>query len=200
MSTPIILDYDDTCFDTKRFKQALFSFFVSLGFAHPLVEATYVSLRAHPAGYSPDTHAEKLISLVARSSQTAAALRSRYLKHRPELFTAAHDYVYPDARDFIRTYANQVTILTVGESQYQEEKVACLGIYVTIITCEDDCKAEALSTIVGHVDRFLFVDNLQKNLDHVGQQFPQAQLVLMNRSEGPIQHFDQITIEETLPA
>jgi hypothetical protein len=127
-----IVDLDRTVFDTKRF----FNYIVAtLNRTHSLDREKFQSSMAdyvdpESGGYDPHAHHEELLGLSADDLDGV-------IKHE----LAQHDYVFPDAADWLTLKrsdpANKIVILTVGRARYQQLKLdhapAAAGLPIVVI-------------------------------------------------------------------
>ncbi len=124
----IVLDFDNTLFDTDAFKRALSGALVELGVSREVFWQLYprvLDRGGERIGYSVERHAKQLHELMPDvDPYRATVFLERVLDRAP-------DFLFPDARDFLsRMIALNVplVLLSRGDEWFQRRKIEAAGI------------------------------------------------------------------------
>lgn len=122
----IIIDFDDTLFDTKAWKQARFAPLEALGIPSELVKKTYTDIRNTPGiTYTNKRHAERLSSHGFPFEEIMKVFDDTTLP------PALGRFLFPDAIDALRAFqalGHRLILLTHGDPAFQKIKVHGTGI------------------------------------------------------------------------
>ncbi len=124
----IILDFDNTLFDSDGFKRALSGALVELGVSRETFWQMYPRVLDHGGeriGYSVDRHAQ----LVHEMLPDVDPYRATVLLDR--VLDRAADFLYPDAREFLSRMISlnvPLVLLSRGDEWFQRRKIAASGL------------------------------------------------------------------------
>jgi phosphoglycolate phosphatase-like HAD superfamily hydrolase len=172
----VILDFDNTLFDTGDFKVALASSLAPFGITDELFWGTY--LHARDVGDGGCTYRfEKHVDLL---TDRAPLDRIAALASLKSVLSRAEDFLYPDAKEFLsRLIALGVPtiVLTHGDPEFQRAKLAATGVdkLVDEVLATDRKKIDVMSDIVGgdkglvyfvndHLDETVSVKNAEPRI------------------------------------
>lgn len=179
----IILDFDDTLFDTARFKKALAEIFKK--YKADFWE-TYNRAKNLKGIFSLGSH----LALVKKEIDGIDIKKLK--KDIDKLFENLKQFLFPDVLDFLKTFKkdNDLILLSWGEKKFQEKKIYGLGqnftsLFDKIITGPTE-KAKVLRKILKlYKSRpVVFIDNSPQELKKNKDNFKDIVLVKITRSAG----------------
>ncbi len=144
----IILDFDNTLFDTDAFKRALSGALVELGVTREMFWQLYPRVLDHGGerlGYSPDRHAKLLHELLPDIDPYQASVLLDRVVDR------AADFLFPDAREFLSRMISlnvPLMLLSRGDEWFQRRKIAASGLdrFVHEIHTGPEAKVKIITT------------------------------------------------------
>lgn len=177
----LILDFDGVLFDAERFKRDYSRIFTGFGIPVPVLRAAYEEGKSHPKGYH---HA-----LTRRFSghpdfRLFPVRVASLLKKSPQ-------YLYPDAKDFLRQCRKKkitLVLLSAGPA-FQKQKIAASGIahfFKKVVVIPDASKTAAVKKIARAFpnDRIVFIDDTAEVVDGVKCEVRNIFAIQMIRSRG----------------
>lgn len=171
---PFFFDFDDTLFDTSRFKQRQKELFLSLGVSEEKYQETYEAFRTR--GYEPLDHAKMLWPTTPKAFTTGLA----------DLWDTAPQFLYQDAVNFCKRLNRdhfEPFVLTQGSEHYQHEKVERSGIeklFQKIIVCQDE-KWRIISEHLEPNQRFVLADNRTDTIIMLARAHPHGYGIVLDR-------------------
>lgn len=180
-SKVIILDFDYTLFDGKKFKNALAKSLLVFGIDKKMWLETYNQVRYKKnkeTGYIPEAH---LKILVKKTKTNYKDLEIAYNK----VIDNAQKYLYKDSIGFLEKLKKQeytLYILTFGNSGFQKQKISASGInkYFKEIICTDKDKFKVSDQIPG-VDEALFINDNPNEIAQLQIIHPRANFIQIKR-------------------
>ncbi|MFA6486558.1 MAG: HAD family hydrolase [Candidatus Magasanikbacteria bacterium] len=179
-----IIDFDDTLFDTYRFKQARLEAVKKFGVDENLYKETYARARLDQDGnyiYDDRRHAQ----ILAASGFDEEVIFSAFAGVSARL----KDFMLPGALDFLQSIRNlkqPMILLSLGDPKFQEAKVKGVDIsqYFDRLFMVPDTKEKVLCELLQICDHDCWlindkIDETQKLLS----AFPQLQVVLRQSNE-----------------
>lgn len=124
-----IVDFDDTLFDTHRFKAARLKAVADVGVSAGLYEKTYQEARNSADGfftYSDDRHADKLAQQGFDRSTMLAALSTTTGPGQLGQFLFSDTLVF---LDWLKKLNRPMILLSLGDPSFQELKVKGSGVH-----------------------------------------------------------------------
>jgi FMN phosphatase YigB (HAD superfamily) len=121
-----IVDFDDTLFDTQRFKQARLAAVADLGVSEEIFWKSYYQARNASDGsfvYSDERHAQILSIFGFEENKILEKLKSVSAKISNFLFNDSIDFL-----EFLRSTKQRLILLSLGDPNFQEYKVKGVGI------------------------------------------------------------------------
>ncbi|MBI5728890.1 MAG: hypothetical protein HY983_01420 [Candidatus Magasanikbacteria bacterium] len=169
-----IVDFDDTLFDTFRYKHARMDALQDLGVSRELSELTYQACRI---GYTDERHA----ALIAKHGFNIEAIEKAFA----DCQARAQEFVFSDSvpfLSFLKSTGRSVVLLSLGGAVTQEAKLKASGLHnwfdrVFIVVADKISIVREL--IDGVTDRpvWLFNDKVQESVD-LARVFPDVKVVM----------------------
>lgn len=182
-----IVDFDDTIFDTFRYKNARMDALAALGISRELSEETYQACRI---GYTDERHA----ALIAERGFALEAIEKAFA----DCQARAKEFVFPDTEpflSFLKSTGRPLVLLSLGGAGTQEAKLKASGLHhwfdrVFIVVAD---KAGVVKELTGTVtDRpvWLFNDKVQESVD-LARAFPDMKVVLKRSPSLALEEYEQ---------
>lgn len=142
-----IIDFDDTLFDTHRYKKERFAPLEKFGISHELAQSTYRQIRTNSdVGYTNEAHAQLLATLGYSEEKVLEALRETS-------GSMIQKFVFPDAHIFLDSLKKKnqpLVLVTLGDPIFQKQKVMDSGLwnYFDEWIFPDSKKVEAVEKVI----------------------------------------------------
>lgn len=184
MKTKLFLDFDGTIFNTKRFKEEIFSIFKRAGFNQSDIEKTYTTSCIDYC-YSIDEHFARLLKIREINPRlTLARIES--------VFKNTQKYLYDDSIVFLENVDRNryyVNLLTLGNTEFQKKKFLSTGIgkyfdqeYYTPIQKWDYFEKESP---VDRSEYFVIIDDRGDTLERISKKYKKSLAIEINREKNP---------------
>lgn len=187
----VIIDFDNTLFDSGDFKVALASSLAPFGVSEEVFWGTYLHARDEGDGgctYRFEKHVDLLAERVAMDRLAAlAALRS--------VLSRADEFLYPDAKEFLSRLISlgvPTAILTHGDPEFQRAKLAASGVdrMVDSVVATDRKKVEVLPELIGTGNGLdYFVNDHLDETVAVKEAHPSVIPILKRRPDQPPERY-----------
>lgn len=199
-----IVDFDDTLFDTHRFKQARLDALRAMGISEEMYWRTYQQARGDVTGtvtYTDERHAGAFVGTQFDRTKILAALKDISEKRITE-------FLFPDSISFLqklRDTGKKILLLSLGASSFQETKVRGAGIDKLV----DDMVfiEESKQYVLDHIlrdrkqDDIWFINDKIDETEELVQSFPGVRTVLKRSQsipeeqyhQSPFTHFDSLS-------
>ncbi len=175
-----IVDFDDTLFETEKYKQARMQALRGCGVAEADFWETYQEARADASGlfaYSDERHAAMLARRGYTDGKIVCALQ--------EKTASAKDFLDPEAHDFLadlKTYQQPLILLSRGDPATQELKVKAVGIshYFERLFFVEDEKQKAVAELLIHISpakKVWFINDKPDETAQIAKAFPRLKTV-----------------------
>jgi len=183
----LFLDFDDTLFDTRRFREDLRRVFVGCGVSEEQFHTAYQEIKQTFSGeklrtYDFDRHVEMVVSLYGVDEML---LRSRV----QEFLVSSSRYFFSDTMDFLdamREAGARIVIVSYGTAKFQYEKIEASGIakYVDDSVIGGIDKGAEIAKRFSEGDTGWFLEDRVEHIDAAKRANPTLQTILVSRPEG----------------
>lgn len=188
----IILDFDNTLFNTDNFKVALSSSLKPFGVTDELFWGTYRQARESADGqfaYSFEKHVDLIAGRLPglHKEASVAALKS--------VLARADDFLYPDAKDFLSRIISlgiPSVLLTRGDPAFQTAKISACGVdkLVERVIITEQPKIERVGEcIAGLKGTVYFVDDHLDATLEIQKRYPTIVPILKRRPDLPPERY-----------
>lgn len=175
----IILDFDNTLFDTVSFKKALANIFEKYKIDF---QDTYSRAKNLKGIFSLESY---LALIKKENKEVDIKILKKNIK---KLFENLQRFLFSDVIDFLKAVkGNELIILSLGEKRFQKKKIYGLGQEFTSlfdkIIAKPTEKTKAFNKILKlYKSRpVIFVDNYPRELEEIGKKFKHVILIRMIR-------------------
>lgn len=190
----MIIDFDDTLFDTQSLKQATKRALSDVGVTAEDYDTSYRAARNAENGdmvYTTDRHIAALVDLGYDQATVAAALHAA---HSVDLSA----YLFPDAHDAVAVFQENdgpLYLLSLGAPAFQEYKINASGIRPLFAACYymEDTKEHAIRDILSRHnsdDPVWFVNDKIEETEQLARLFPELRPVMRRSVLFPIEQYE----------
>lgn len=178
----IIIDFDDTIFNTYKLMQELIGSFKKVGFTSEEFKEIYKRSKEKKGDFDQKT----IIGLFA---ELRPFDKHQVAKELAELFERAKDFVYPDFYKFADSFLRkELVLLSFGSTEYQKIKIENSGIknYFDKVYVTNKDKVFDLEHIYrkNASDVIVFIDDKSEEIDRVKEKFSDVVAIKMERPKG----------------
>ncbi len=199
-----IIDFDDTLFDTQRFKVNMHKPLLDCGVTNEDVEWSYQVARKLPDGQFAYSHARCAELLAARGYDGQKIVTELERVTTPE---ALQNLLLPGAIQFLETVKNfgdPLILLSAGDPIFQELKVRGSGIarFFDRLFMVSEKKEEVIAELLAHHSptKYWLVNDKVDETHAIVKAFPDIRVVLKRSSrisladyeESGYQHFETL--------
>ncbi len=187
-----IIDFDDTLFNTKRFKDARRAKLRSLGISDEVCYSSYVLARKDAQGkmtYSDKAHAQCLGSYGFDTAEVFSLLES--------ITKQAHTFLFTETINFLQILKQkqeEIVVLSLGEEEFQKRKIEASGImpFVDTVFTVNTTKKDIIKQICKRhkKESIYFINDKVRETQEVVQEFPQLTPVLKVSKSIPISEYN----------
>lgn len=189
----IIIDFDDTLFNTNAFKQARLEAVKKAGVSADVFWQTYKKARNDQNGiaiYTDKRHAAVLAEAGCDEKKVLAALQGVSARIR--------EFLFPDAIEFLhrlRRLGQTMILLSLGDSGFQEGKVSRSGVrdYFDQVVMVDSVKEPALAELcggMGEEEAVWFVNDKVPETQALARKFSRLKPVLKASGAIPREEYE----------
>jgi FMN phosphatase YigB (HAD superfamily) len=178
----IVLDFDDTIFNTHQLMQEVLAVFNGLGFQEEQFWDAYKECKKRVG----DFDSEILINLL---SELKSFDKEKVSTEIDSIISKSRNFVYPDFFDFAKNFNKKdLILLSFGTIDFQGMKIKNSGIipyFQEIIITEKD-KTDDLKNILikNKGEKIFFIDDKAEQIDKVKEKLPQIIAMKMERPQG----------------
>lgn len=178
----IILDFDDTIFNTGYFNEEIVNIFKKLGFS----VGEYNNNYQKSMDLKGDFDADLMIDLF--SAKKNFDKKKTKIKIN-SLIKKSKRFVYKDFFDFaVSFHKKDLILVSVGLKEIQLGKIDNSGIstFVNKISIPEKYKSDEIGLIIKQypIEKIFFVDDKAKQIDEAKKRFPQIVAIKMERPTG----------------
>lgn len=178
----IIIDFDDTIFNTHKMMQELIESFKKAGFTSEEFKEIYKRSKEKRGEFDQET-------AIGLFSELRPFDRHQVAKELSELLERAEDFVYPDFYKFADSFLRkELVLLSFGSTDFQKIKIENSGLknYFDKVYVTDKDKVFDLEHIYrkNASDVIVFIDDKAEEIDKVKEKFPDVVALKMERPKG----------------
>lgn len=178
----IIIDFDDTIFDTHKMMQELIGSFEKAGFTSDEFKEIYKKSKEKSGDFDQKTVIDLFGELRPFDKHQVA-------KELADLLERSEDFVYPDFYKFADGFLRkELILLSFGSTEYQKIKIENSGIknYFDKVYVTNKDKVFNLEHIYRKYasDAIVFIDDKAEEIDRVKEKFPDVVALKMERPRG----------------
>lgn len=188
----IVLDFDDTIFNTHQLAQESVKVFEKFSFAEKEFWNAYQKCKEKMGDFDLDTVIDLIFNsnkLNHLSVESCSFDKKKIKEEMNFLFCRASDFVYPDFFDFANNFNKKdLILLSFGTADFQGMKIKNSGIalyFQEIIITEKD-KVDDLKNILtkNKGEKIFFIDDKIDQIDKVKEELPQIITMKIERPQG----------------
>ena len=189
----IILDFDDTIFNTHRLMQESLEIFKKFNFTEEEFFGAYQKCKERVGDFDLEIIVDLIFNLDKSNNlntKTRLANKKKIKEEMNILFSKASGFVYSDFFDFINNFSKKdLILLSFGTTDFQEMKINNSGIisyFQKVIITQKD-KTEDLKNnilIKNEGEKIFFIDDKAEQIDKIKEKLPQIITMKMERSQG----------------
>ncbi len=179
----IVIDFDDTLFDTYRYKKERFSPLSKLGITLDVAQFTYKQIRATPGiQYTNEVHAKFLGNLGYNEKEVVQVLEET-------AGSMIKKFVFSDAillLEFLQTKDKNLILISLGDPIFQKQKIKDSGLEKFFVECiyPDDKKMQAIDFAVDKYGKFnWFINDKIDETGEVSKKYPHTNCVMKISAE-----------------
>ena len=186
----IVLDFDDTIFNTHQLMQESLKIFKRFDFSEEEFFKAYQECKKRVGDFDLDIVVSLVFKKFNNSNEEDLLADKKKIKEKIKvLFYRASDFVYPDFFDFSKNFKKKdLILLSFGTADFQGMKIKNSGVasyfQETIITQKD--KIENLKNILNKNkgEKIFFIDDKTEQIDKVKEKLSQIITIKMERPQG----------------
>lgn len=202
MPACVIIDFDDTLFDTARwYEESLSRSLEPFGVSSSDFKSAYPKgdeATAGLIGWSPEAEATYLEEYLRRNGHCHALARDSAVAAITACVDSCASFLFSDAKDVLGRLREQyrVVLLSRGNVDFQRRKIRVTGVgeLVEEVIVTPDHKAMAIRTILKPNDNpvYFIEDNIASSLE-VKELFPLLNVVLKRRRDTSPEQYQLLT-------
>lgn len=178
----IILDFDDTIFDTGSFNEEIANIFIELGFSKEEYERNY----QRSMNLKGDFDKDFIIELFSEIKQIN---RNKIKGEIETVIKGSKKFIYDDFFDFARSFNKKdLTLVSVGLKEIQTGKIANAGMvsFFNKISILKKYKSDEIKLIAQKypTKKIFFIDDKAKQIDEAKKRLPRIIAIKMERPRG----------------
>ncbi|MBU4338720.1 hypothetical protein KKB43_05825 [Patescibacteria group bacterium] len=178
----IVLDFDDTIFNTGDWTEELINIFTEEGFFREEYEVNYWKSKEEKGDFDADF----MIQLFSESKQIN---KDKIKKEIKSTINKSKGFVYKDFFDFAKSFNKKdLTLVSAGLKEIQMGKIENAGIvsFFGKISISLEYKSDEIELIVKKYpsEKIFFIDDKAKQIDEAKKRLPEIVAIKMERITG----------------
>ena len=178
----IILDFDDTIFNTHQLMSDVSAVFERVGFMRKDFFEAYRKCKEKVGDFNPEIIIDLLDEIKPFDKIEAK-------KKINSILDNSKNFVYPDFFDFAKSFNKKdLTLLSFGEASFQRTKIKNSGVnsFFSRVIVTQKNKIEDLEPLCEKYseEKIFFIDDKAEQIDEVKKIFPQIIAMKMERTRG----------------
>ena len=188
----IVLDFDDTIFNTHCLALESVKIFEKFGFTEKEFWSAYQKCKEQKGDFDLDILIDSAFNSKKCNYLREEDLLADQKKIKEEmniLFYRASDFIYSDFFEFVKNFNKKdLILLSFGTTDFQGMKIKNSGIipYFQEIIITNKDKTENLKNILKNYgsEKIFFIDDNAKQIDKIKEKIPQIITMKMERLQG----------------
>ncbi len=178
----IIIDFDDTIFNTYLFMQELIEYFKRAGFTSEEFKEIYKKSKEKKKDFD-------LKTVISLFSELKSFDKEQVIEGIDLLLERSEEFLYPDFRKFANKFMrSDLILLSFGTTEFQGKKIEnskVKNLFKKVIITQND-KVEKIEYIYKKypVELVIFIDDKAEEIDKVKEKFPEIITMKMERPRG----------------
>lgn len=180
----IFIDFDDSLFNTKKFREKLVDIFLANGVSRKDFFATYYD---YPQKTSHGLKKYDPIRQIKMLNETLALNKKKLGKDLKEFIKDTKKYVFSDVASFLEICRRKdLYLISFGYTDFQFKKIKNSGLRVAFrkMMITDNNKNITIKSFVHKEEKFVFIDDRIENINLIKKSFPASTTFLLKRKEG----------------
>jgi len=183
----IVLDFDDTIFNTHQMMAELVKISEKAGFT----ESEFWLAFKDNKEKVKDIDVKVIVEFLYKNSamKIFSYKKEEIIEEMASVFLRLKEFVYPDFSDFVNCFEKKdLVILSIGKNNFQEEKIKNSGVqnfFNEIIIIPEDKVGKFKFLLQNSGDeKIFFIEDSAFHIDQVKKEFPQVVSFKIERSQG----------------
>ena len=181
----IFIDFDDSLFNTKKFRDQLINIFLKNGVSRKDFLKTYYDYPRKTSHGLKKYDPIKQIDFLAKKR----GFDGKKLKHDLDrLVLNSSEFVFDDTRIFLNNFEkNNLILISFAKTKFQCDKIKYSGLtdYFSKVIVSDKMKAEEVAKVTKNKKTLIFfIDDRADQIGPVKDIFPDSVTFLLKRKEG----------------
>lgn len=177
----IVLDFDDTIFNTYGLMREFLKVFQKEGFNEDQFWQIYKQCKKKVGDFDKDLFVDLFYKLRVFDKEKIS-------KKINSIIAKSNVFVYSDFFDFVLNYKKEeLILLSFGTTKFQEDKIKNSGIskYFNEVIITTKNKADDMEDIKKeYKEKIIFIDDKAEAIDNVKKRFPDVVAMKMVRTQG----------------
>lgn len=180
----VFIDFDDSLFNTKKFRGELLRIFLGNGVSKKHFFETYYDYPRKTSKGLKKYDPFRQIRMLKKKID----IDNAKIKKDLELFIRdTKKFVFPDAKNFLAGFKkSNLFLVSYGYTEFQYKKIRNCGLFSRFfkVAIADGKKTKIIGCFVKKKEIFLFIDDRIENINFIKKDFPASVTFLLKRREG----------------
>lgn len=180
----IFLDFDDSLFNTKKFRDGLVKVFLKNGVSRKDFFDTYYDYPKKTSSGLKKYNPNQQIRLLKKNLNIESTKIKRDLQ---KLIQSTGQFVFSDVNNFLKGFRKEnLYLISYGYTDFQRKKIKNCGLFGKFrnVIITDGSKNVVISRFVKRKEIFAFIDDRVENINCIKKYFPNSATFLLKRREG----------------